>query len=534
MSIISLSFLLFIFAVFAIYYAVPKRLQWMVLLAASVFFYLLCGLQNFCYVLLTATTVYLATRWMQSVLQKQKAFLKENKESLSREEKAAIKKKNQGKRKAIMVATLLFNLAILCVFKYSNFVIEQINGVSGLFGKSTSLSAVDFLIPLGISFYTFQSIGYLVDCYWEHCEPEKNYFKVLLFVSFFPQMTQGPISSFEQLSPQLFAQHKFEYRNYTYGLQRMLWGFLKKMVIASVLAGYVQDVFQNYASYTGITVLIGAFMYSVQIYADFSGYMDIMCGFCQVLGIELTENFQRPYFAKSIAEYWRRWHISLGAWFKKYIYYPIGMSNWSRSFAKNTREKFGKHFSDTVPATIALLVTWLATGLWHGANWAYIAWGLVNGLFIILSLWLEPVYAHTRKLLRVRESSFGWRAFQTLRTFTLVTFIKVLPEVGTLSQGFGLWKRIFTDFTIPSGLSALLPFVAFNQAFDLLDFLVAAGCTGLLLVVSLIQRKKPVREYLDEKPWAIRMLLFAVLTMLVLLFGVSASCGEGGFLYEKF
>ena len=314
----------------------------------------------------------------------------------------------------------------------------------------------------------------------------------------------------------------------------MLWGFLKKMIVASVLAGYVQDVFQNYNNYLGISVLIGAFMYSVQIYADFSGYMDIMCGFCQVLGIELTENFNRPYFSKSIAEYWRRWHISLGVWFKKYIYYPIGMSNWSRSFAKNTREKFGKHFSDTVPATIALLVTWLATGLWHGANWAYIAWGLVNGLFIILSLWLEPVYAHTRRLLRIRDDSLGWRVFQTVRTFILVTFIKVLPEVGTLSQGFGLWKRIFTNFTIPTNLSSLLPFVAFHQMYDLLSFMIVIVCIGLMFVVSLIQRRKPVRQYINEKPYIIKTLLFVMLTMLVLIFGVSASCGEGVFLYENF
>lgn len=534
MSIISLPFLIFVFAIFAVYYLVPKKQQWVVLLVASIFFYALCGVQNACYILFTATTVYLATRWMYSISSDQKTYFKENKEVLTKEEKNIIKKKNQTKRRFIMIATLLFNLAILCVFKYSNFVIDQMNGVFQWFGNPASFSSVDFIVPLGISFYTFQSIGYLVDCYWEYYEPERNYFKVLLFVSFFPQITQGPISSFEQLSEQLFTEHKFDYQNYVYGLQRMLWGFLKKMIVASVLAGYVQDVFQNYAAYAGISVLIGAFMYSVQIYADFSGYMDIMCGFCQVLGIELTENFNRPYFAKSIAEYWRRWHISLGVWFKKYIYYPIGMSNWSRSFAKNTRERFGKHFSDTVPATIALLVTWLATGLWHGANWAYIAWGLVNGLFIILSLWLEPLYARTRRCLRIREDSFGWRAFQTVRTFVLVTFIKVLPEVGTLSQGFGLWKRIFTDFTIPSSLSALLPFVAFGQMYDLLSFLIAIACIGLMFAVSLIQRKRPVRQYINEKPYIVKTLLFAMLMMLVLIFGVSASCGEGVFLYENF
>lgn len=531
MSITSLDFLLFLLAVLIVYFVAPKRVQWVVLLIASIGFYLTCGVRGALYVLITATTVYIATRIMGGISARQKAYLKENKLSLSKEEKQACKAKNQRRRKTVMLMTLLLNIGLLCAFKYFHFLLEQLNAVIGLFGGAGIEDTFSLIAPLGISFYTFQSVGYLVDVYWEHYEPEKNYLKVLLFVCFFPQMTQGPISDFEQLSHELFTEHRFEYKNFSWGAQRMLWGFAKKMLLANSLAIYVNDVFANYASYSGITVFIGALMYSVQIYADFSGYMDIMCGFCEMLGIHLTENFERPYFSKDVAEYWRRWHISLGAWFKKYIYYPIGMSNWSRRFAKNTREKFGKHFANSMPATIALVVTWLATGLWHGASWAYAVWGLVNGLFIIAELWMEPVYDKWKKGLHIRESAWAWRAFQTVRTFLLVTFIKVLPEVGTLSDGWGLWKQIFANHVIPTTRETLLPFVTDTD--NLWAVLIA---TALLFITSLIQRKKPVRQWLNEHSClAVRVALFALIFVATVYFGVPVTDQVGGgFMYAEF
>ena len=203
-------------------------------------------------------------------------------------------------------------------------------------------------------------------------------------------MTQGPISTYSQLAGQLYEGHAFTYENFALGGQRMIWGYFKKLVLADVLAPWVGAVFQHYPDYTGGAVLVGIFFYSIRIYADFSGYMDIMCGFCQIIGIRLEENFLRPYFSKSIAEYWRRWHITLGAWFKNYLYYPIAVSKWNTKIGKWGRRRFGKTFGQAMPASIALVAVWLTTGLWHGASWAYIAWGGVNGLFIIVSLWLDP------------------------------------------------------------------------------------------------------------------------------------------------
>ena len=433
-----------------------------------------------------------------------------------------------------MLIVLLINISILCVFKYLHFVVDQINITASLFGVHEIDNTFNLIAPLGISFYIFQSIGYLLDVYWEKEKAEKNFFKLMLFVSFFPQITQGPIGRYDQLKEQLFSKHCFEYHNFSFGVQRILWGYMKKMVIANSMSPCVKDLFRNYVSYSGISVFLGSFLYSIQIYADFSGYMDIMCGFCEVLGIHLAENFQRPYFSKSVTEYWRRWHITLGAWFKDYIYYPIGMSNWNRKLAFKAKERFGKRLGNTIPATIALIIVWLATGVWHGASWAYIIWGLLNGLFIILSIWMEPVYERWKSKLKINDCSRIWRCFQVIRTFILVTFIKVLPEVGTLSDGIGLWKQVFTNHQIPASLSELLPYLDMSNNLSFAGFGVALMCTFLLFLSSLLQRKKPIREYYNKLPFVLRIAGLVLMTYIIVLFGVQASWGEGGFMYANF
>lgn len=534
MSITSLSFLIFVVFTLLIYYLLPKKLQWIVLLAASGVFYLAGGLKTSFYIIITSLTVYGATYLMQRISDNQKKYLKQNKETLSKDERKAYKNKCQSRRKAIMICTVIFNFAILCVFKYCHFAVDQINGILSLFNANQIDNTFNIIIPLGISFYTFQSVGYLVDVYWEYFRAEKNYFKVLLFVSFFPQITQGPISEYQQLSDELFSEHKFTYRNFTYGVQRFVWGFAKKMLVADALNPVVKDTFANYPNYSGLSTLLGALMYSVQIYADFSGYMDIMCGLCEMLGIRLTENFERPYFSKSIAEYWRRWHITLGVWFKKYVYYPIGTAKKIRKLSKNASDKISVGFGKNLSATIALIVTWLATGLWHGASWSYIAWGLVNGVFIIVSLWLEPVYKKCKKALRINESKFSWRAFQTLRTFALVTVIKVLPEVGTLSQGVGLWKHTLLNIFSPVTFATLIPYLNGVEKGTSIRFLLAVLGTVIIFVSSLLQRKKPIRDYFNKIPMPIRAIIIAGVVILIASFGVQSTWGEGGFMYANF
>ena len=529
MSILSVSFLLFVLGLCVLYFLVPKRAQWWVLLAFSLGFYALGGLLNLPWLLLTAFSTWGAAQYIQKDADAEKAFLAAHKADLSKEERSARKAGGKKRRRRVMVLCVLLNIGVLCAFKYVHFLLAQANALAGLFGAQIT-DSVRWIVPLGISFYTFQTLGYLCDVYWGKTRAEGNPMKLLLFTSFFPQITQGPISTWNDLSGELFAPHSPSYDSFSLGAQRMIWGFFKKMVVANILSGYVEKLFSNYDSYIGVAVFLGALCYAAQIYADFSGYMDIMCGLCQILGIRLTENFERPYFSKSIAEYWRRWHISLGAWFKNYVYYPLAMARWNQKLGKYAKKRWGKAFGNYLPATLALVAVWLTTGLWHGASWSYIAWGGVNGLFIIFSMWMEGPYGKWKKALHIRESSRLWRAFQVGRTFLLVTFIKVLPEVGTLADGLGLWKRIFTEHSVPHSLAELLPFVDTyrNLAAVLLGVL-------LMLLVSLLQRRGSVRAWMGRKlPELIRIWIYVALFFLILYFGVPASGGLGGFMYAEF
>ena len=533
MSLTSFSFILFCAAVTLFYFLVPKKYQWGVLLIASMTFYMIfTGFQSI-YIVITALSTWYATRQMVAIDRHQKQYLKEHKAELTKEEKSAFKKAQARKRKAWLVGTLLLNFGILCFFKYFNFLLSSLNTVLELLRTGQQVGLLyHLIIPLGISFYTFQTMGCLIDTYWQKYEPEANFFKFLLFVSFFPQLTQGPINKYEDLAGQLTAEHKFDYHNFSYGCQRILWGYLKKMVIADRLFFYVSEITGNYQDYVGPVVLLGAFMYALQIYADFSGYMDIVCGLCQVWGIRLTENFMRPYFSKSIAEYWRRWHISLGVWFKDYIYYPIAVSGFARTLSKKGKKLFGNHIGKLLPATAALVVTWLTTGLWHGASWAYIVWGGVNGLIIIFSMQMEPLYEKTKRALRINESAWLWRAFQTLRTFLLVTLIKVFPEVGGLRDGLGFWRQMLVDWQIPTSLAQIKGWmIPSHREHDYVIFLLGAL---LIFVTSLIQRKQPLRDFVAKWPRVLRYALFIGMFYVILIYGVSVADGAGVFMYAQF
>ena len=532
MPLISMSFIALLAGVFIVYYLVPQRHRWLVLLAASMVFYLAAGVSSLAYMLVTSVATYISAMVMQHITDRQKAFFKANK--LTREEKSAIRSRNKKKRRLALLAALAVDLGLLCFFKYFHFALEQFNIVAGWLGGAGVRDTFSLIVPLGISFYTFQSVGYLADVYGENCKAQPHYLRLLLFISFFPQITQGPISAYEDLSQTLYSGAPAEEKNLFWGLQRLLWGFMKKMVIANTLAQNTAVLFENYQGYAGVSVLLGAFLYLVQLYADFSGYMDIMCGYCEMLGVRLTENFNRPFFAKSISEYWRRWHISLGAWFRKYVYYPIGVTSWNLKLGKVCRQRFGKHVANCLPPTVALLITWLATGLWHGASWGYIIWGLFNGLFIILSLWLAPVYERTRELLRIEDSSLFWRLFRVLRTFTIAALLEVLPEVGTLADGFHFWSCIVKNSWLPGSLAELLPFVYLQNFNKTIGFAAAMGCVLLVFIASLMQRRKPVRASFGALPMWTQVLLLSALVMIIATFGIQASWGAEGFMYANF
>ena len=523
MSLTSTYFIIFMLILVPVYYLVPKKIQWFVLLAASLVFYAFGGLFNIFYVLFTSLTVYCGTRFMDKLNNKQKEYLKANKENLSRDEKKAYKAKIKSKRKTVMLCSILLNLAVLVFFKF----LYPFNSLLSYFGKD----ALSIIMPLGISYYTLQAIGYAVDVYWGNAECEKNYLKVLLFVSFFPQVTQGPISDFKQLSNELFTEHEFTYKNYSWGFQRLIWGFFKKMVIANLMLPYVKNLFENYASYSGLTLFIGIFVVMVQLYADFSGYMDIVCGVCEMLGIKLSENFNGPFFSKSLSEFWRRWHITLGAWFKKYVFFTVGTSRLANSISGKVKNKFGADAGEKTVSTVALLAIWFSIGIWHSVNLPFVLWGLLNGVIMIISVWLEPVYTSVKSKLHINDKAKPWKLFQMARTFTLVSALEVFSDAGTLKDGTGYLVQIFKSaLGIPKSFAQLFPYVENRLNFGYLFI-------GLVFILafSIVGRQKTVRVYFNKIPIIVRILILSVVFFLIIIIGVPIIIENGGgFLYEQF
>lgn len=524
MTITSLSFVLFLFGVFVLYYLLPKKWQWILLLAASIVFYAFGQIFSVLYILLIALAVYGFACRLEHNTKTRKAYLKENKETLSSEEKTAYKAKSKQRRKVIYVCAIVLVVAVLIVLKYLRqffavFFPDAANGQ--LFAR--------IIIPLGISYVTLMAIGYLTEVYWENYGAEKNYFRLLLFLSFFPHITQGPISDYEALAPQLAAPHEADYQNISKGFQRLVWGLFKKMLIADVLSPYIATLFSNYADYAGISLLLGAVFYMIQLYADFSGYMDIMCGYCEMLGIRLAENFKTPFFSRSVSEFWRRWHITLGEWLRKYIYYPIGLSDWGMSLSKKQNG-----FLKKLPTVIAIAAVWLVTGLWHGLNGTFILWGAINGVIIIASTLLDPVYAQVRSKLKIRDTSKLFHAFQIVRTFFLITFSELIAASGSVRAGIRYIVRMFTVHTVPTSVKGLVPFINLATNFSLINLALAAVGVVILVVFSCIEQKEPVRNRFNKLPLVLRLVILSGAILLVASFGVQSSWNAEGFMYANF
>ena len=331
---------LFIFgliALFILYFAFPQKYRWMLLLAASIAFYAYSGWTNLLYIAVTAASTYGITRKIEQMAERAKEEVKAHKSEWSRDEKKTYKEKQKKKRFRWLVLLLVLNFGILAVIKYGAFTMRNINTVMGWFGNEGTLPVPNFLLPMGISFYLFQTMGYAIDVYREKYPCEKNFAKLTLFVSFFPQLIQGPISRFDELSKGLYAGNGFDEKRVMLGVQRILWGYFKKVALADRILPAVTTLIADPEQYQGMYAFVGILYYTLQLYADFTGGIDITIGIGQVLGIPIAENFERPFFSKNITEYWRRWHITLNTWFKDYLFYPLSvcqpmlkLSKWSR------------------------------------------------------------------------------------------------------------------------------------------------------------------------------------------------------------
>lgn len=526
----SYEFLLFLGIVFVLYYTIPKKMQWKFLLLASYVFYFIAGHTYLFYIAATTVTTYFAAKKIQDRKEAFQVLFDAEKKDLTREEKKQKKDIEKKHQFHILLVCLLFNLGILAVVKYTNFTISNINGILHAFGSGKTLSFINIVLPMGISFYTFQAVGYLIDVYQGKIKAEKNLFKFALFVSFFPQLVQGPISRFGDLSETLFSEHKADLHTISSGLQRILWGFFKKLVIADRMLVAVNTIIHDPVTYDGAFVFAGMLFYALELYADFTGGIDITIGVAETLGITVTENFRRPYFSKSIKEYWKRWHITMGSWFTDYIFYPLSICKPMQKLSRFSRKHFGEQIGKRIPVYLASFIVWFTTGIWHGASWNFIAWGIGNFVVIMISQELEPLYRRFHEKFHVQGKTW-FKMFQVVRTVLLMSCLRMFDCYRDVPLTFKMFGSMFTDFSV----SKLTGAAFLGLGLSIWDYGILFAGTLLLFIVSMIGRSGSVREKIAGLSFPVRFAIWYGLFLTVLIFGAyGIGYSASQFIYNQF
>ena len=504
MSLVSNTFLIFAVAVVFLYYIVPKKMQWIALLLFSYVYYLWGGANYLVYIVFSTAVTYGF------------ALLTEH---------LRLSGKPAGLRKKVTALGLICNFGMLGIVKYSAFAAANLNALFHL-----NLPHTGILFPLGISFYTFQSSGYLLDVYWEKVSPEKNPARYALFVSYFPQLLQGPISSYGKLAHQLFEPHAFEWERITRGAERILWGFFKKIVISDWAAVFTDAIYRDPETYSGLSAFALIF-YGIQLYADFSGGIDVVIGISEMLGITLSENFRRPYLAVSIADFWKRWHITLGEWMMTYVFYPVSVSKWMMRFGKWSRSAFGRRTGRVLPVALAELIVFFLVGVWHGASWQFIIYGLANGVIIAFSELMAGTYRSMKKALHIAGDEPWYRFFMIARTYVIANVLLAFDPVSGTMEALRMIRRCFTSFhpaqllTIPAGRG--------GTAFTPYALLIVAAGTALMVAKGLFEeRGVDLRDRINRLPLPAAAAICLLLLISIGCFGSTAA--PRGFIYAQF
>lgn len=515
MSFVSIEFLFFIIISLIIYYLLPKKTQWIVLLVVSYLFFLSGGLRTVSYLLFTTMVTYLVGRYL-SYCNELNEIAKENGYKL-------LSRKLKIEKRQIISLGIVANFGVLFFLKYYEYILGSISEIM----NSEKLSAVNIILPIGISFYMFQSVGYIIDIYRNKYKAEKNFGKFALFVSFFPQIIQGPISRFADLSHQLFRENKFSFDNMKDGLQLAMWGYFKKLIIADRLTVVVNLVFNEYQSYGGAIILMGVILYCIQLYCDFSGGIDIARGIAKLFGVDVVENFRRPIFATSLADFWRRWHITLGSWMKDYLFYPLALSKPFIKLGKFTRSVVKGKLGQIIPVSIATFIVYFVIGIWHGSGFKFIAFGIWNAVIITVSLLLEPVYLKIKSKLKIKDTSKAFYIFQLFRTSLIVVIGRYITRAAEFGDAIEMLKITFTNFAIGELFNGTL----LNMGLTGYDFLVVLVGTLIVVIVEAFAEKgKSLREGLDKKGFAMQSAVLVIYMVVMLVFGLC----RGGYISSEF
>ena len=488
MALISLEFLGFCLLLTIIYYLVPGKFQNLVLLVGNVMFLLplTYGLTAIASLAAGVLSVYGAARIIQG-------------------------KRGTKLHHFIFHGTVLLNLLLLFAYKY----LPCVQTFLGILHFSVKLPELSAMAPLGISFYTLQLLGYLISVNDGGLEAETNLLRFAVFGSYFTQMTSGPIARYEEMEPQLSGPRQLSYANLTQGAQRMLWGFFKKMVISERAAVMVNTVFRNYGVYDGFYIPTAAALFAVQLYTDFSGCMDIVLGMSQILGIHLPENFQSPFFSRSMTEFWRRWHITLGGWCRDYVFYPIQKTEMFIRLRERSVKRFGRKKGKKLPMYLAMFLMWFVVGFWHGGYLKYIIGsGLLHFCYIVIGQEGAWLWRKINDMLHLKPESAGHAAFQRIRTFLLACSGFIFFRSDSTAEAFHMYGAITSwnssVFSL-NGLEAL--------GLDLADLMVLLLSILLLAFVENLQQKASVRELLAQQSLPVRWILLLALFFIVIVLG---------------
>ncbi len=492
-----------------------SRYQWIVrLLAGLSFFVYLSGIR-IVFILASAVTVWGGAMILARVEEKNKAERK--REGLSKEEKKAIKERANRSKKATMYSIAAFNLLLLIAVKYM-----------------LPSAGHPVALPLGISFYTLMAIAYLVDVYGGKYEPQGNYAKVLLYLCWFPQLIQGPINRFDLIKDDLYTPYRINASDFRYAVYLFLFGAVKKYAIADLLAPMVNASLNNdSAGYPGSFVLFGALMFAIEQYADFSGGIDMSMAVSLLFGVKMNENFRQPYFSTSLAQFWRRWHITLGGWMRDYVFYPFAMLKPVANLNKTLTKRFGAHAGRAVVGGIGNIIVFALVGLWHGPETHYLFWGLYNGLIIAASDALSPVFLKINVLLHLNTESKGMYVFRIFRTFMIVVFAGFFDVIGPVRTGLACFTNTFLRFGAQEGSGMISGM--FADGVTSVQAVVTATVAGVLLFINSFLRERGVdtRGSLCKKGFGIRWIVCFGL-ILLLLYSFTVSSGIRGFMYAAF
>ncbi len=512
-SYFSMAYLVFFLPLCLIIYSiVPKKAKKYFLIIASYGFFWMISGKLVVYLFLSTLSIHYFGIWLDRIRAQKDEQLK----ITEKENKKALKKVYQKKSRNVLLFAAILHIGTLLTLKYTPFFMTNVNSLLKAFGSSTQIAIPKYLMPIGISFFTMQAVAYIFDVYRGTIKADDNVLRLALFMGFFPQIVEGPICRYGETAEQLWNVTSIKYENLTLGIQRITYGMMKKLVVADRLNIMIQTVFNRYPEFNGGIIALAAVCYTIQLYMDFSGTMDAVIGTAQIFGVKMPENFARPFFSKTISEFWMRWHVTLGAFFKDYIFYPVSMSKPMKNLTSAARKKVGNHFGPLIAGSIALFCVWFSNGLWHGAAWHYIFFGMYHLMFIVIGSMIAPGVKWLHKKLHINPEWFGYRMFQIIRTCILVVIGELFFRANGLQAGIAMFKQMITDFTFPAWNNQLFKILSI----DALDFVIVGVTLIIVLVISILNEKGiVVREALLKKNIVLRWSLLYLLILYIVIFG---------------